>query len=55
MTTRPSDGDVVAFIDGIPDETRRRDAVAVKALMERVTGVDAGVLEQLIRNAWQAA
>jgi hypothetical protein len=36
--TRPTDADVGAFLDAIPDERRRNDARAVCRLMQEVTG-----------------
>ena len=36
--TKPTDGDVAAFLAGVTDERRRADAVAVNALMAEVTG-----------------
>jgi hypothetical protein len=36
--TRPGDGDVRAFLDGVADERRRADARALLELMESVTG-----------------
>jgi len=38
VKTRPTDDDVAAFLDAVPDERRRREAHALRALMERVTG-----------------
>lgn len=38
ITTQPTDADVTAFLDTVPDERRRADAHAMRALMERVTG-----------------
>jgi hypothetical protein len=38
LKTQRNDGDVRAFLDSVPDETRRADAVAVCALMEEITG-----------------
>ena len=38
IKTQPHDGDVAAFLDAIPDATRRSDARTVCALMERVAG-----------------
>lgn len=40
LKTRPHDGDVEAFLDGVEDESRRRDAYEILALMKRVTGED---------------
>lgn len=36
--TRPTNSDVEAFLDSIPDETRRADARTLCALMTQVTG-----------------
>ena len=38
IATRPSDDDVTAFLDAVPDEHRRADAHALRSLFERVTG-----------------
>ena len=38
LKTQPSDGDVAAFLDTVPDPQRREDAKQVCALMARVTG-----------------
>lgn len=38
LKTKPSDGDVDAFLDAVPDERRRHDAKAVCALMSDVSG-----------------
>ena len=38
LKTRASDASVAAFLDGIADAGRRRDAVAVGDLMQEVTG-----------------
>ena len=38
IATRPTDADVTAFLDAVPDERRRTEAHAMRALMERVTG-----------------
>lgn len=35
--TRPSDADVSAFLDSVPDQRRREDARAVCAMMEKIT------------------
>jgi hypothetical protein len=40
LKTQRNDGDVDAFLAGITDERRRRDAQAVCALMREVTGVE---------------
>ena len=39
--TRATDHDVSAFLDAVPDDRRRRDAHALRALFERVTGAPA--------------
>ena len=39
--TRATDQDVSAFLDAVPDDRRRRDAHALRALFERVTGAPA--------------
>ena len=39
MKTVENDGDVDAFLDSVVDETRRRDARTLVAMMERVTGL----------------
>lgn len=38
MTTAPTDADVTAFLDAVPDERRRAEGHAMRELMERVTG-----------------
>ena len=38
LKTQPTDGDVEAFLAGIPDEGRRADARAVCALMSELSG-----------------
>lgn len=38
LKTRPNDGDVVAFLNGVADERKRQDCFAVLALMRGVTG-----------------
>lgn len=38
IKTRPTDVDVTAFLDSVPDERRRAEGHAIRALMERVTG-----------------
>jgi hypothetical protein len=38
LKTRPTDADVGAFLDTVPDPGRRADALAVRALLDRVTG-----------------
>ena len=37
LKTQPNDASVAAFLDGIADERRRKDALAVLALMKKVT------------------
>jgi hypothetical protein len=41
LKTRPNDGDVGAFVAGIADDRKRRDAAALVELMGRVTGCEA--------------
>jgi Domain of unknown function (DU1801) len=36
--TQPTDADVDAFLDSVPDERRRAEGHAMRRLMERVTG-----------------
>ena len=38
LKTKPTDADVRAFIDAVPDETRRRDGHTICDLFEKVTG-----------------
>ncbi|NYF09423.1 hypothetical protein HDC94_000579 [Leifsonia sp. AK011] len=38
IKTKPTGADVTAFLDAVPDETRRRDGHSMRALMERITG-----------------
>src|ERR1041384_6681236 len=38
IKTRPTGEDVTAFLDAVPDERRRAEGHATRALMERVTG-----------------
>jgi hypothetical protein len=38
LKTQPTDADVHAFIDALPDARKRQDAAALLALMEEVTG-----------------
>jgi hypothetical protein len=38
ISTRPTDADVTAFLEAVPDERRRAEGHAMRALMERVTG-----------------
>lgn len=38
IKTRPTGADVTAFLDSIPDERRRAEGHAMRALLERVTG-----------------
>jgi hypothetical protein len=37
LKTQPSDASVDQFIQAVPDEQRRQDAVALLALMQRIT------------------
>lgn len=39
--TRPTGMDVTAFLDAVPDERRRQEGHALRALFERVTGAPA--------------
>lgn len=41
MKTKPTDANVDAFLDAIPDERKREDARAVAVLMAEVTGASA--------------
>jgi hypothetical protein len=41
IKTHANDDDVDAFLAAVPDQRRRDDGLAVKALMERVTGAEA--------------
>ena len=41
LKTRRNDGDVAAFVAGIPDDRKRRDAAQLVELMGRVTGCQA--------------
>lgn len=41
IATQPTDADVTAFLDAVPDARRRAEGHAVRALMERVTGAPA--------------
>lgn len=36
--TRPTGEDVTSFLDAVPDERRRAEGHAMRALMERITG-----------------
>jgi hypothetical protein len=38
IKTRPTGEDVTAFLDSVPNERRRAEGHAMRALMERVTG-----------------
>lgn len=38
LKTRPTSGDVGAFLDSVPDPQRREDAKALCAMMERISG-----------------
>lgn len=38
LKTKPTEADVRAFIDAVPDETRRRDGHTICDLFEKVTG-----------------
>ncbi len=39
--TRPTGASVTAFLQGIPDESRRKDGKAIAALMKKATGLKA--------------
>jgi hypothetical protein len=39
--TRPTDHDVSAFLDAVPNDRRRQEGHELRALMERVTGAPA--------------
>jgi hypothetical protein len=39
--TKKNDGDVRAFLNAVPDERKRQDALELLALMEEVTGEEA--------------
>lgn len=39
LKTKPTDADVDAFLAAVPHERRRADALAVRAMMDRVTGL----------------
>jgi hypothetical protein len=41
IKTRPHDGDVDAYLEGVPDPRRRTDAQRLRVLMEEVTGAPA--------------
>jgi len=41
LKTRPTDADVTAFLDSVPDERKRSDAHTVCALMAEITGAPA--------------
>ena len=43
IKTRPTGEDVTAFLESVPDERRRADGHALRALMERVTGTAAAM------------
>lgn len=36
--TKPTDSDVTAFLEAVPDERRRAEGHELRALMERITG-----------------
>lgn len=38
IKTKPTEADVTAFLDAVPDERRRAEGHAMRALMERITG-----------------
>ena len=41
IKTRPTGEDVTAFLQSVPDERRRAESIAMRELMERVTGAPA--------------
>jgi hypothetical protein len=41
IQTRPTGADVTAFLEAIPDDRRRGESLAMRDLMERVTGAPA--------------
>jgi Domain of unknown function (DU1801) len=41
IKTQPTEADVTAFLDSVPDQRRRDDGHALRALMEGVTGAPA--------------
>ena len=41
IQTRPTGADVTAFLEAVPDERRRAESLAVRDLMERITGAPA--------------
>ena len=41
LKTRATSEDVTAFLDSVPDDRRREDCHALRALMQRVTGAPA--------------
>jgi hypothetical protein len=41
LKTRATNEDVTAFLDSVPDDCRRSDGHALRALMQRVTGAPA--------------
>jgi Domain of unknown function (DU1801) len=43
LKTHVTPADVTAFLDAVPDERRRADARALRALIERVTGAAAAM------------
>jgi hypothetical protein len=38
IKTRPTDADVTAFLDAVPNDRRRAEGHAMRELMERITG-----------------
>ncbi|HOU41524.1 MAG TPA: DUF1801 domain-containing protein [Promineifilum sp.] len=38
LKTRENDGDVLAFLNAVPDESKRADALRMMAIMREVTG-----------------
>ena len=40
LKTKPTDIDVVKFLNGIPDEQRRKDSLVILNMMREVTGLE---------------
>jgi hypothetical protein len=51
--TQPGSGDVPAYLDSVPDQRRRTDALAVLEL--RLDYVDRDVLAELVARSWETA
>lgn len=41
LKTKPHSGSVDAFLEAVPDETKREDCFVLRRLMEKVTGAEA--------------